>query len=620
MGCEGKNRIILIYSTHFKLNKVQISSFSDNESYWLYFGRDYLKFKEYESHFRDKFELIEISEKLDRISDRIRDDFNHYIDDANRNNNDIFEWWFTPLSSRNIYLSEVFQNVCYLELVKDICSEYPVKDLVIVVESYSTGKIIEKWAEDENISVKSISNPYRGKFYFLCQGFAEIGKSTFKAFINFTFAKVSNISFKSNSKKNKKINSFLEGKTALIDLFVYESNFGGNGSFNDRYFPGLESYLKENSYNVIYHPTLTETKLNKLNLYKKIRDNERFFIIKEDYLHISDYLKSLKMAVKAVTFNEKLPYFRDIDLSFADSCENKWIYFDGIFKSILVYYLFLRLGKVTEDKIERIISWHENQLQDKALCLAVHNSFQGTKIIGVQHFIHFSNYLSLYPLDSEASLLPDIILTTGPMESDKILDYITLLPVYDSAALRYMHVFESDELLLNKNRDILLILPYNKNEAIELIERVFSVLSSIDLGVNIILKCHPDYDVKDITGYLGNNNYGANFFFTDKNIHDLVTDVNVAISVASSSAVESVGLGLPTILFSKFSTLNLNPFDKISSPLISICYDAESLLVLINYYLKVSFKERENLTVKAKKIKTKFFTPKSKYSMECFLK
>ncbi|EHQ36872.1 hypothetical protein [Methanoplanus limicola] len=624
MGCEGKNRIILIYSTHFKLNKVQISYFSDNESYWLYFGRDYLKFKEYEFYFKDKFELIEISEKLDRISDRIRDDFNHYIDDVNRNNNDIFEWWFTPLSSRNIYLSEVFQNVCYLELVKEVCSNYPGKKIVIVVESYSTGVLIEKWADDENISVISISRPYRGKFYFLWQAFAEIGKSILKAFINFTFAKISKISFKSNSKKNKNISSFLDGKTALIDLFVYESNFAEDGSFNDRYFPGLESYLKKNGYNVIYHPTLTETKLNKLNLYKKIRANDRFFIIKEDYLTIFDYLMSLNMAVKAVTFNEKLPYFRDIDISFADSCDNKWVCFDGIFKSILVYYLFLRLGDVSRGKIERIICWHENQLQDKALCLAVNNVSQVIKIIGVQHFIHFSNYLGLYPLDSEyeSGLLPDIILTTGVRESIKVRKYLTHVPVKTSLALRYSYLFRIHNQNMPIPGSILLLLPGDKNDAFEILINVCDILDGLNGVLNVYLKSHPDHGKKIILAFLDILNakgMSGKFEFKEEKNEVLLKSAAVVISTASSSIVEAAVLGIPTILLAKYSALNLNPFEYSDLSFVSICYDSDEFRKSLNKYLRLSTKEREKLLIFGEDMKKKFFNPEDAEEMSYFI-
>lgn len=619
MGSVGKNKIALISVNNFKNNNFSIGSFKNSGGYWLYFGKDYLKFKNVELFLKDKFELIEISERLDKISDEIRDDYNNYIDDINRKNKDKFEWWFTPLSSRNIYISDVFQNICYLELVKDVCKEYCDNDLLIFVESYSTGMNIKKWAEnEEDILIKLISRPYRGEFYCLFQAFFEIGKTIFKAFINYAFAKISKICSKN---KGNKLDSFLEGKTALIDLFVYESNFGEGGSFSDRYFPGLETYLKKNNYNIIYHPSLAETKLNKSALYKKMRGNERFFIIGEDYLHISDYIKSLKLAVKAVTFSGNIPHFNGFDISFADKCENKWKCFDGIFKSILTYYKFLRLKSFIGNDTERIISWHENQLMDKALSMAVHEYFRNTEIIGVHHFIHYSNYLSLYPLDSEAesSMIPDVILTTGPFESDKLRKYLSLVPVTESAALRYLHLFNNDFNRIELSRDILVLLPYDRKDALEILMRIGEIVEELDLSSKVIVKCHPDYGKEILDPVFADKRYFGKIKFTDNKIEELIQSVAIVVSNASGSLVEAAVSGIPMILLAKFNALNLNPFNTNKYPNITVCYDQNSLKDSINKYLKYSFEEDKRSCEVGNNLMALFFTPESDEKMEIFV-
>ncbi|MBN2735037.1 MAG: hypothetical protein JXQ82_09305 [Methanomicrobiaceae archaeon] len=610
--------IALLYSNLSGNEKKILKKMPKKSGGWLYFGKDYRNLKRVELYLGCNFKLIEISKKLDEISGFLRGDYQNYIDKINKINKDSFEWWFTPLSSRNIYMSEVFQNICYLQLLKDLYEKHEEDIVLIVVESYSAGRIIEEWARENEIPIKPVSRPYNGKIRTFARASYAIVKTTAKTLINCVFAVISGMKV---GRKNI-ISVFKDAKrTALIDVFIYESNFGEDGSFNDRYFPGLETFLKKDDCNVIYHPKFAETKLNKYRLYRKIRENERFFVIAEDYLRFSDYIRSLIMSVKAVTFSGKIPEFIDYDISFADECENKWKCFDGIFKSILIYHLFLRLESIIGDNIERIISWHENQLQDKALSLAIHESFKNTKIVGVHHLIHYSNYLSFYPVDSEAkaSLIPDIILTTGVLESTKLRKYLSMVPVNESAALRYSSLFntESRRTVLQSG-DILLLLPYDRNDAFELLIRVGRILSSLDIVSNVLVKCHPDYGKEIFSGIFENFESSDKMIFTEKKPDELFNSVSVVISTASGSIVEAAVSGVPTILLSKSNALGLNPFDLVDYPFISVCYDSDSLVEAVLESLLYSAEEIDGFVFLGNKLKEQIFNPVNDETLKIF--
>ncbi|MDD4126411.1 MAG: hypothetical protein PHV39_01830 [Methanomicrobium sp.] len=614
----SSENIVLLFSEFSGNEKKILGELSGKPGKWIYFGKNYINFKKIESALGDSLKAIEFSKELNDISDSLRDDYQNYINKTNRLNKDSFEWWFTPLSSRNIYISEVFQNICYLQLLKDLYEKNQENIVLIVVESYSLGRIIEKWAEENRIALKPVLRPYQGIAKVLVNSTLSLGKIVFKAGLNYSFAKILALKY-----GEKKIDSaFLnKRKTALIDLFVYESNFGEDGSFSDRFFPGLEEYLINNGFNVIYHPTLAETKLNKYGLYKKMRRNNRYFIIAEDFLHVSDYLISLIIAVKSVRFSGEIPIFKEYDLSFADKCENKWNYFDGIFKSILIYRLFLRLGSDIGNDVERVIAWHENQLQDKALCLAVHKSFKGTKIIGVQHFIHYSNYLSLYPLDSESEslLLPDTILTTGTFESEKLRKYLNAVPVYESAALRYSHLYNSRERRTIDEKEILVLLPYDKKDAYEILVKVADIIPFIDMSAKIIVKCHPDYNEDIFESILKNRNISEKIIFSDKNIGLLLHSAAVVISSASGSLIEAVVSGIPTILIGKSNSLSLNPMGSVSCSFMKISYESGELLKSLNMFLHLTEFEKNKFADIGNSMRSNFFTAVYDDKMKVFI-
>ena len=115
----------------------------------------------------------------------------------------------------------------------------------------------------------------------------------------------------------------------MIDVFVFEKNFTTDGGFADRYFPGLDQFLINNGYNVIYYPTFTETKLNKYSLYCKARANNSIFLIEQNFLKITDYFKSFRQALKSTTFRVNAPLFRGFDVAKIDDGDFKWDCFNG---------------------------------------------------------------------------------------------------------------------------------------------------------------------------------------------------------------------------------------------------------------------------------------------------
>ena len=184
-----KHKIILLFSDG-KSNETKLSKyFTEGNIRWTYLGPNYINFKRIDSNLSDHFKYIEISEKLDKISDMIRDQYQQYVDDLNNANKDTFEWWFTPISSRNVYNSGVFQNLCYLELIKEILSDISDADkLLIVAEKYSIGHAIEANADVLGIELITIGKNTRSFPSRITSGIWWTGKCLLKAGLNYGYA------------------------------------------------------------------------------------------------------------------------------------------------------------------------------------------------------------------------------------------------------------------------------------------------------------------------------------------------------------------------------------------------------------------------------------------------
>lgn len=622
-----QQKIIILYSDG-KSNEKKLSRyFSDENLCWTYLGPNYINFKRIDSYLREHFRYIEISERLDKISNTIRDKYQQYVDDLNTANKDIFEWWFTPISSRNPSMSGVFQNICYLELIKEILSETSKgKKLVIVAENYSIGHAIEANADALGVEVITIGKNKRSLTCRIASGIWWTGKCLFKAGLNYGYAQLSAIRAE---KKPAQRYSGISGKTCMIDVFVYEKNFADNGGFTDRYFPGLEQFLIKNGYNVVYYPTFTETKLNKYNLYCKARANDHVFLIEQDFLTIKDYFKSFRHALKSTTFCVNAPPFRGFDVAKIDDGDFKWDCFETIFKAYLQYYAFLRMSVSLGDKFERIISWHENQLQDKALCKAVHTKFNGCKIVGSHAYVHINNELNVYPLKSELILGydPNYFVSTGINESSKMSRYIDPKLCFIGTAFRSVSLFDTVSLFQNKsnknlNGNILILLTYNIQDSIELMMKLGRQIPNIEDKIHIIVRCHPDYDKTVITPYIENETWVKRITYSTSDLVDDFWNAKFVITLGTGAAIESCSLGIPTIIVAKSGTFTQNPFDQSTLNQISnakICYNYSELYESIQRHINKSLGNKENNSKETTSFFENEFTNKSDDNMRIYI-
>ena len=604
-----QQKIILLYSNG-KSNEKKLSKyFSERNIQWTYLGPNYINFKRIDSYLREHFRYIEISKRLDKTSDIIRGQYQHYIDELNATNKDTFEWWFTPISSRNPSMSGVFQNLCYLELIKEILFENSQEEiLVIVAENYSIGHAIETNADALGVKVITLGKNKRSLPSRITSGIWWTGKCLFKAGLNYGYARLSAIR---SEKKPAQRYSGIAGKTCMINVVVYEKNFADDGGFADRYFPGLEQFLIKNGYNVVYYPTFTETKLNKYNLYCKARANDRVFLIEQDFLKITDYFKSIRDALRSTTFRVNAPLFMGFNVAKIDDGDFKWDSFENIFKAYLQYYAFLRMSLSLGNKFERIISWHENQLQDKALCKAVHETFNVCKIVGGHAYLPLKNIQNTWISIPEYKngFAPDIILSMCKHEYSNEY-YRDIIPVMKTPSFRNISIFNNKKIgTLVQKEKILVLLPISLNDSHELLSKLFSELKESEINEEILVKCHPDYDTSTLLSYLkGTDMCNVKFVFTLLNINELLPQVRLAISAESSSILDFAAAGIPSVFVSKKNSLSKNPLYLDTFSHYKICYGNNELIQQIKQFINgnydpIKYESQGNL------IKENYFIP-----------
>ena len=203
--------------------------------------------------------------------------------------------------------------------------------------------------------------------------------------------------------------------------------------------------------------------LLKFKLFKLINitfKSDTNFIYKNDFLKINDYKEAI---IKLIS--QKKPNFSNfkhfefelkeiLDYDFKINRFNHQSYL-----GILNYKFFKRL-KEKRFKIEKIISWFENQPNDKGFALGTNNFFPKSKFIGFQNFnvsYDYFHYFSPTRIENKLKLVPNIIYTISKYNIDKVKQFDNTLDVRKGPAIRFSHIHKKLYKIQNISKIIYLL-------------------------------------------------------------------------------------------------------------------------------------------------------------------
>ena len=592
-------------------------SLSDGSSVpWLYLGKDYLEKRRLVKALGERFRLIDIVKTQEAVADDIRREHVDWIDAINRKYGKDLYWWFGPVSSRNLYMSNLFQYACYLEILERLWREKKEMPGLVVAGSEGLAKAIDKWARKNGIEVRFVYGfmARLGQMGLNLIPFLRWGKIKAVLFLRWVAAIL--------TRKYRRQNFTKEDHPVIVDTFVHNNSFVKEGLFDDRYYPHLYEYLRKKGLKVLVHPVLYGFGYKYSEVYKNMRRSNTDFIIQEDFLHFSDYICALSYPIMALFRKIEAPLFRGFDLSDVLR-EDSIRHLDSGIQPVLVYRLFSRLEKAGL-KPNFIIDWYENQPIDRALVSGARRAYPKTAIIGVQMFIHLPNHLSLYPSESEveAKIVPDILIEMSDRQCEVAKTFTRNVVCKAAASLRYSYIFNDPNTLSGQKagqKTIMVLLPFDLSEALEILETIHSVLGLISDGVQISIKCHPDYSARDLIHMFGEKNWPDRFNIFEGALTDALKESSIVISSNSSSVIEAITRGVPAIFLGRQTVLSQNISKAINNDITSECFSDSELIAAVNKYLNISDYDLERYKDIGNKARGLFFSPINENTMAPFL-
>ena len=515
--------------------------------------------------------------------------FCYWINNISKKHLKNFDWWLTIPSSRNPYLSNLYDYICILETL-DILIRKKIK-LIITTSCKGLHQIIKKKEILNNSLLKIKLIKKNSKFEFLY-----IPKAIIFYSIIFFFIKIF----------IKKNNLLYGTKNILVESF-FLTNSNNKESFNKNIF-------KINYKKIFLVPNFLIQK-NVFLILKKIRRlNTSKYIFKEHHLKLSDLIYSLFHFIRKKNFLSKYEKFKNWDLS---PLVNEEIRSNKNYYSAIIGILNLRFFKRIKEKnisLKKTISLFENQAAGRGWSLGSRTFYPDVENLGYQGYINFSQFLNSMPckFEEEAKILPNKIAVINKIFKKNKREFFPKIKVIPAPALNYQ--FKDKKITKKFSNEFLLVLTGIKKVDQKLIDWSFKFLDT-NKNVRLKIRFHPILPSKSLNIPLINNSNNQ-IILSNEDISLLLKRAFLVVSTGPTTAIYEALLNDCYLIVPVFDPCDKTNLENCKIPKDN--YDLVFDFQEFSYNLQNMINNKKD--IKLKNVKKNFYFEKiNKKNMRIFL-
>lgn len=589
-------------------NKIEKTKNSGEEFGFVILSKKY-------DHLKEELSKSGFKEINVKIGDEIKKDsfMKKYIDmigKIGKKYNSI-EWWATSISSKNPFLSDLYERVYYYtQIIKLI--EKSNENLIIISQNVELNCCIQKYCKDKSIKclnhskepniLKKVSN----KIF------------NFGKYVIYDFLIL--LQKKNAIRKHMKIsNNLSENKNYyVLRSYFYNKSISEEGNYKDSYFGGLLQYLNEKKDNFV---VLAKILQNYSEITKKISNYEDILIIPQEYfISYCDYLRiSFKSPIcKMKIGNDAI--IDEIDVSHLINKEIKKNYTNYEIRNNLIYYYIVK-NLVKKIKVDTFLYTFENHSWEKLSNISFEKCSPSTKTVGYQHAAISKYYLNFYSSSYEKDVipLPNKIISFGS-ETRKIMEeygsYEKNL-IQEGCALRFNYLYNSNLIKRDVKNTIFVPLTISPTESADLIKFVNKSLKENN-KYRIILRTHPANPIQKIQSHLDFKL--DNRFVISKNpkmIDDLALS-DIVLYTSTTVSAEALMMGVPVIHLDLGGIINVDPMFECKHLKWTV-NKPDDFLGIINRIYDMKDEEYKKEQKLAREYVSKYFAPVDEKTLKVFL-
>lgn len=546
---------------------------------------------------------------FNRISNEKRESFNDIVSILSEPHINNIDWWVEGPASRNTYSSPFFHRYCCFFLLDKLTDADNFRYSEIIVDSKEFAIILQQLLSDKGqhqpvIHVRHIKSFFQRKI----KRALVFPALFFKVSIRFLVTRIT---------RHLTVHKLPGTPVVLIDTFVLPEY-----TDKDRWYGSLWSNLSaDQKREVFFVPSIVMTSITAFfRVYKNLRNDQRNFLIKEDYLRPGDIFWAFGIRRRL-----KKLFIGPLQVSgydFSGIIKNELLNTTDVLTVVdsLLTYRFIKRLSEKKIRVRLSIDWFEGQVLDKAWNLAFKRYFPEVKRIGFRGCGNFSLYLCSFPTAFErmAGVIPDSFAVPGKGLISAVSEFLQDADVIVVPAFRTQHVWEnsfinpdgksSDQIFI-----ILITFPIDvkiTNKIIRLLLEAFPGVNCETKKVQYILKIHPACPIDDEYNRLISA-LPESFLLTDeKSFSKLIGQANLLISEASGTCLEALACGVPVVVIHNNEGLTYDPIPvSIPDQLYMNVISAEELAFAIDFYINSSSNKKEEQRSQGKWVKENYFEP-----------
>lgn len=555
----------------------------------------------------------ELLEAIDKAADQIRGEYFDFITNFRQNLGTDIDWDVLDFISRNTMVSPLYRHIVYLTLIEQkINSAEGLQQ--ICVDTSALGRVLKQYCCRKYPStIVTIVNHKRN----LSQAGIRIAKLFYSLWHHgrqFFWAGATRRPFK------EEVNHSL----TLIDTFILPDSFE-DGSYTDRYYGDVLKYASDEEREKIRYVGNYYRIKDYKGMFRAMRKSYQGFLIKEDYLTISDYLFALGLPFRLIRKAPNRVFFRSFDVTPIIHEEIMESAFSRTAHTALLNYRFSRRMRERGIQLKHVVNWFENQGIDHGFNKGISENYPDVSTLGYIGFPLPDNYLSVYPTTNEIEekKIPKTIAVMGSGYVDAVRRYAPQLKVCVMPAFRYSWLWqlkppEETESFITR-KAILIALPILVKESVRILKLVAKGLEDMPVETVFYIKPHPACETKVLKKNFGEC-WPESFKLVSGSFHTWLSKTDFVISSASSTTLEPLIQGKPCIVVGGGNGLTLQFIPKaIPMDIWCICYSAEEITRAIMNYSTVDSTRKKQWQVLGLSIREQYFEEVTRKKARNFL-
>ena len=504
---------------------------------WAFLCGDYVRYRAWQDALGPGERVSDLMAAAQR---ELRRPFLDAITELGRRNASL-GWWTSRLSERNPQVSPLFERCCHLKVATELERRVD-GPLLIVSDSVAVLAMSgEYW----------VGHPPRGRRA------ERSGRAAWRA-LRFALEGLG---------RKPGLGRPAPGRCVAIRTWLDDSCFGDDGSFRDRYFPGLAEWFEQRGHRVVTLPVFVN--VTRRDAWHWLRDHPREFVAPGDFIGLRDRMLALRAHARQARRRLGHVAVAGLDVTALFEEERLRVRFDrGSLEAAAWSRVPGHLARAGLD-IEVLVHEYENMIDEKALILGARAGSPGTKLVGFQHSALAPALLCIYVTPGEAEFAPlaDRVVCNGPLFRDILVrEGMPADRAVVGRALRYPHLLHASPTAA-RGRDVLLLLPLTVDAAAELLNKCFTAFEGLD--ARVLVKRHPMSNRAALLAAAGADALPAGWEWVDGGMAAVLARAGVAVSLASASLQEALAAGVPVVPVGRDAALTINPlawYDDLGRP------------------------------------------------------